>query len=60
MAGNAHRNRKRSKPCSSDCKFCKARPKFGDYKNSTGHRHNPNRKHGGRRNPKANVAPKKN
>lgn len=44
MAGNAHRSRRRAKICDASCKFCKLRPKFGNYKNSTGHRHNPKRK----------------
>ena len=43
MAGNAHRSRPRSKPCSADCIYCKSRPKFGEYKNKTGNRHNPAR-----------------
>ena len=42
MAGNAHRNRRRrGRPCKADCIYCKTRPKFGNYANSTGNRHNP-------------------
>lgn len=49
MAGNAHRSRPRSKPCSEHCVFCKARPKFGNYRNSNGNRHNPAAKKRGKR-----------
>ena len=47
MSGNAHRNRPRSKPCVEGCIYCKTRPKFGNYANKTGNRHNPSSKKGG-------------
>lgn len=46
MAGNAHARRQRAKQSIShraDCMYCKIRPKFGDYSNSTGHRRNLSR-----------------
>jgi len=42
MAGNAHRGRRKGH-CKPDCIYCKNRPKFGNYKNKTGNRHNPAR-----------------
>lgn len=48
MSGNAHANRQRRRPSvghnPTTCIFCKKRPKFGDYKNTTGHRRNTKRK----------------
>lgn len=49
MAGNAHRTRPRSVPCSEHCIFCKSRPQYSDYKNKNGNRHNPASKHRGKR-----------
>lgn len=43
MAGNAHRNRHRSRPCATDCMYCKGRPSVLGYSNKNGHRRNPAR-----------------
>ena len=45
-AGNAHRSRHGNV---AGCKFCEARPAFGKYRNTNGHRHNPTHKRRGKR-----------